>query len=184
MLADGRHRPSIVATGAVCYDRKAVHLVRPRRLAWPRTRPFQGRDRGFESRRGHHLRFRVFHEFWGTCPRQVDAWKSRKNPGFAPLDGNEMEMTHPDGAAPANGSEQSKASAQSDIPRCRSPMGRAKGKDRRNLWHRPSGGGDAFLTAGHVLRAATNRADCQLSLGFLTVTRSWRAYKCKNFEIQ
>src|SRR5262245_13712639 len=26
----------------------------PRRLAWPRTRPFQGRDRGFESRRGHH----------------------------------------------------------------------------------------------------------------------------------
>ena len=27
---------------------------RPRRLAWPRTRPFQGRDRGFESRRGHH----------------------------------------------------------------------------------------------------------------------------------
>ncbi len=31
----------------------------PRRLAWPRTRPFQGRDRGFESRRGHQHTLRA-----------------------------------------------------------------------------------------------------------------------------
>lgn len=36
-----------------CYSARTA-AQGPRRLAWPRTRPFQGRDRGFESRRGHH----------------------------------------------------------------------------------------------------------------------------------
>src|SRR6185503_10652477 len=54
------HRPSSAVVGLVpgCYHAvvSAPPAQGPRRLAWPRTRPFQGRDRGFESRRGHHVR--------------------------------------------------------------------------------------------------------------------------------
>src|SRR4026209_1469690 len=52
------HRPSSAVVGLVpgCYHAvvSAPPAQGPRRLAWPRTLPFQGRDRGFESRRGPH----------------------------------------------------------------------------------------------------------------------------------
>src|ERR1700692_1006203 len=47
---DGCGPPRLLGSPRIA---ERVSRVCPRRLAWPRTRPFQGRDRGFESRRGH-----------------------------------------------------------------------------------------------------------------------------------
>src|SRR5439155_25153091 len=76
--------------------RRAVYWpARPRRLAWPRTRPFQGRDRGFESRRGHHRSLHGFRDFSSLSTLSARDGKRTRKVDFRQGDGSGMAAVAP-----------------------------------------------------------------------------------------